>query len=717
MLGCTSSLFCAKIEVVDDEEFNLIASTYLENPVEIHPLLDCETPNCPTPPEVTPEAQQAACAAGASNVNGYTINFENIQVVELIRFISQISNTNFIFDCNDVNFRISIVSEDPTSVENLMAALLQVLKMHELSVVEQGNNVLIYRNQTVSKVSTVITDNNIYEACGTSVITRVFRLYNIGPDKASNIVKPLLSKDAVVEQSMETRHLIVTDITANVDKIADLLTALDTPNETMDIAEYTVQSAFPAVLVAYAKEILGPLASDVNAIQLIPQPTSRKIFIVSTPYLINKAIQVLKSLDSSDITDVADLPASSMANNIFYVYKLKYQNGQDIASAIRGIGNNLQYLGVSNVDLINTIYSIEWIQVNNSLIITGTEDSVDKVVQLIDDLDVAPKQVYLEVLVIDTTLTNALDFGVQWVALANEQNKLAFASGLLNTPPAAAPIGSLGIQQNPLYGGARSASNTPPPDSARGGAPGTGGDVPLDVGFGLGIVGNIIRHGGESFLTLGALVSALEQESETTIVLNPRIMAEDFQQANLFVGSNIPYQTTNTIVRDTGSVTQNIQYEDIGVQLRITPTISPDNIVTLQIDQSISRQLTEINNLTPTTSKTLTSTRVHVPDGTFLVMSGHISDSKLVSRAGIPCLGTLPLIGPAFSTTNEARQKQNLIMFIRPHVISDIDEGLRLTNQEGYDYNWESYPGAIFECDTERAPENETYPPPACPRN
>lgn len=659
---------------------------------------------------------------------GYTVNFEDISVIQLIQFISKISGTNFIFNSADLKFNISIVSEDPTSVEDLSAALLQVLQMHNLAVTEQGNNVLIFRSpraQEMSRVSTIITDENLSQACDAAVITRVFRLYNIEPQRIAEIVKKLLSSDALVEISPETHHLIVSDITANVNKIGDLLSALDTPNAPFEVAEYTVNSAFPATLVAYAREILKPLTRDAP-LEMIAQPSSQKIYIVSTPYLINKALQVLRSLDTSDIIEaIEDLPSTAIENNNFFMYKMRYQDGREIVDALREVGHNLTYAGVANPDFVNSIYSIQWVEVNNSIVITGTDGAIEKILGLLTELDSAPKQVYVEVLIIDTTLTNSLDFGVQWIALGDEQNKLAYASGLLSQVP---PNPNLqgGTATNP---GARFVAANPaagPPA-----IPNPGRDVPLPQpgqlqgpaafinstsAFGLGIVGNILRHNGQSFLTLGALISALDEEAETTIVLNPRIMVEDTQPANFFVGQNIPYETTSTVIQQTGSVTQNIQYEDVGVQLRVIPTISPNNIVTLQIDQSVAELAVPLGStLTPSINKTLTTTRVHIPDGCFLVMSGWIRDEFDYIYSGVPCLGTLPLIGPAFSRRIETRQKRNLIMFIRPKVVTNIQEELDLTNQEGYDFNWESNPCSIIECRTETAPECETYPPPLCP--
>lgn len=653
---------------------------------------------------------------------GYTVNFEDISIIQLIQFISKISGTNYVFDSTELGFNITLVSEDPATVDDLSALLLQILRMHDLLVVEQGNSVLIYRNKNMSKVSRIITDDNLADACDSPVITRVFRLYNVEPMRIAAIVRPLLSPDAIVEVSLETRHLIVSDMTSNVNRIADLLNALDTPSGAFEIREYKVKSGDPNILVHYAHEILGPLMSLDTGFRLIPQPAAGKIFIVSTPFMISKAVQVLESLDTVDITEVGlQLPSSIIQGNSFEVYKLKYHSGRIIAAALREIGNNLKYTGVGNIDFINTIYSIQWIEVNNSIVITGTQDAINKVLDLLKDLDIPPKQVYIEVLIIDTTLTNSLDFGVQWIALGDEQNKLAYASGLLsNSPPSPNLQGSPTTTPGARYPAANPAGNPPS-------IPNPGRDVALPVpaqlngfgtlnnatsAFGLGFIGNIIRHNGESFLTLGALLSALDEEAITSVVLNPKIMVEDTQTANFFVGQNIPYQTTSTVIQQTGSVTQNIQYEDVGVQLRVTPTISPDNLVTLQIDQSVAEVVGSagIDNLTPVTNKTLSTTRVHVPDGTFLVMSGHVRDSTVNIHSGIPCLGTLPCIGPLFSRTIDAREKRNLIFFIRPKVVSNIDEGIALTNEEGYNYNWESSCRAFEECGHERAPECETYP-------
>jgi type III secretion protein C len=645
---------------------------------------------------------------------GYTVNFENISIVQLLRFISRISGINFIFDPKDLQFNVTIVSQEPASSDALTSALVQVLKVQGLSVVEQGGTILIYANQSLSRISRIVTDENVNEACESAVITRVFRIHNVEPNKIAAIIRPLLSKDAIVEVSENTRHVIVSDITTNVDRVAELLNALDMPNAAYEVAEYNVRTSFPQALASYAKEILLPIAQD-STFKIIAQAASRKIFIVASPYVVTKALQILDSLDTADITDVGTLPSNDIANSNIFMYKLRYHSGKDIADALRDIGNNLQHTNTSNLDLVNAIYSAQFMEVNNSIVITGAKDAVEKVVVLLEELDKPPKQVFLEVLVIDTTLQNSLDFGVQWAAFGNQGNELAYATGLLG-------------DGNPVLGGV----NTSPPGAryvaSQGNPPplipNPGRDVTLPTpnqlngftniagsteAFGMGFIGNIIKHNGVSFLTLGSLVSALEEESDTSIVLNPRIMTVDTQEASLFVGENIPYSTTNTIVGVTGASTQNTQYEDIGVELRVTPTIAPNNIVTIDIQQTIAEVVSIETGNFPTTSRINTSTRVHVPDGSFLVMSGQVRDRVETVRSGVPCLGTLPWIGPTFSRNVETRQKRNLIFFIRPQVVHNFETAEELTNRQGYEHNWNTNPCSLNEAQ-EKAPETEKYP-------
>ncbi len=213
--------------------------------------------------------------------------------------------------------------------------------------------------------------------------------------------------------------------------------------------------------------------------------------------------------------------------------------------------------------------------------------------------------------------------------------------------------------------------------------------IPVGGGFDLGVIGNLILHKGTSYLSLGALVSALQMDNDTTIVLNQKIITQDNKNSKIFVGDNIPF--TGSVVQTVGNsqqTTANIEYRDVGVSLSITPMVGEGDVITLDINEEISESVTNlgapqtnaVNGIR--TTKTNMVTYVHVPDKHFLVLSGMIRDSKMQHKAGLPCLGGLPIIGAAFSNTKKREDKRNVIIFVRPQLIYSVADHQRITQNQ-----------------------------------
>ena len=150
----------------------------------------------------------------------YTINFNNISMLEFLRFCSKLTNLNFIFQEADVQFTVSLISEEPVSAKNVMAVLAQVLRIHDLILLEQDGNVIITRSNKVNQISPIVSDD-LAEAVSpnTLLVTRVFRIKNANANTIAGIIRPMMSETAMIEVSNETRQLIVTDIVTNVEQI------------------------------------------------------------------------------------------------------------------------------------------------------------------------------------------------------------------------------------------------------------------------------------------------------------------------------------------------------------------------------------------------------------------------------------------------------------------------------------------------------------------
>lgn len=396
-----------------------------------------------------------------------------------------------------------------------------------------------------------------------------------------------------------------------------------------------------------------------------------------------KAISEIKTLiNTYDIqgkepTAVSNILQESDETS-FLVYKLQYHKGDDIQTALKQIGKEFD-LGKTNVkkNLINAINSVQWIQITNSLLASGEKEVLTKIKDLISSLDVPLKQVFIEMLVIETSLTNLLNFGLDWASKYKHKNK--FVAGMANTTPVTNPPDQFPAGFNPI-----SATNPP-----------TGTSLPLfsSTGFDLGVIGDIIMHKGKSFLSLGSLLKAIQEDEETTVVMTPKLLTQDGKQSSIFIGQNLPYIGSQTVIQaPSSSTTQNLEYRDVGMNLILTPVLGNSDTVTLDInlDRTIAapgsatnQTLTGVQGIV--TSKTNMLTTVHIPDKSFLVLSGMVTETKSKIKSGIPCLGGLPLIGAAFSESDSQTDKKNIVIFIRPHIINSYQDMQRVSeNQEDF---------------------------------
>ncbi len=710
------------------------------SPTEFQEIAEEEkSPPAPATPPVASEPEETA-------PKGILINFNNVSVIEFIRYISRLTNKNFIFDDADLKFNITMVSEEPTSLENIMTGLMQTLRVHDLLLMEQGNNLIIHKNKAVNQISSVYFDGEPVSPLGGTqeIVTQVFRLNTLDVEKAADMIKPLISQGALVEQLKETSHIIVTDIKTNVDKIGQLLKTIDAPASGLTIGQYVVTNALLDSLINLAKQIMEPIAENKPLVFVAHSP-SNSIFVVSTPFIVERTLAVLRNLDinigetriftpdalkftgTSQVKQpkegelgvtpgatgpgsattpgttseepgsetyqkledllksgktageegatspwTADLPPGHIERTKFYIHKLRFRKGDQIEQALSKIGSSLQESGSSNLDLISSIQSIQWLEASNSLVFTGTISSITKVKELIEEIDTPLRQVYLEMLLLDTTINESMNYGVNWGARFNNGN----------TAGAEAFVSS----QNPLA----AALDTAIPGTTLDPSP-----LARSLGYTLGIIGRNVTHCGVEFSSIGALVSALHDKNKDDIVLNPKLLVEDNATAEIFVGINAPFKT-QSIANDQGTtITSNFEFRDIGTRLKVTPLISNNDMITLEIEEEVSSVAdtagligTLLNeNAGPTTKKSNTTTKVHVPNRFFLVMSGMIQDEHIRRRQQVPCLGGIPVIGALASDKRLRDEKRNLMIFIRPVIIDTEAEMDEITCAEQNQWN------------------------------
>jgi type II secretory pathway component GspD/PulD (secretin) len=361
----------------------------------------------------------------------------------------------------------------------------------------------------------------------------------------------------------------------------------------------------------------------------------------------------------------------------FLVYKLQYHQGNEIIDAMQTIAQDIRKFQTDQKTtepnaLLETIASIQWLKITNSLLMSGTTTNLEKIKGLVKKLDIPLQQVFLEVLIIRTSMTDVLNFGLRWGAAGNLLEKFSTAFGLFPTNGNFSNLNNFGNS-------VATAGKTVPGPSA----------VGFANGFDLGMIGDIIFHKGKSFLTLGALAAALQSDNQQADIQTHKIIGQDNQPAHIFSGINRPFDLSTFTQTPTASgggstTTATNEYRDVGFDLQITPIIGGDDVISLVIDQNFSEStaatLTDTTNTVVT--KQITTTRARVPNNHFVAISGVLKDTRSRSKTGIPCLGGLPVVGALFSDTSRTNDKDNLIIFIRPQLVTQDQQMIDMTERQ-----------------------------------
>ncbi|MEJ5030957.1 type II secretion system secretin GspD [Comamonas sp. MYb69] len=308
--------------------------------------------------------------------------------------------------------------------------------------------------------------------------------------------------------------------------------------------------------------------------------------------------------------------------------------GNNNANRLGTSGNNQQQGGTPTI----TATAIGDIRVvadefNNTILVWSTGSQFRKIESSLKRLDVAPIQVLIEASIIEVSLNENLQYGVEWLFRNSGIGGRNFSG-----------TGSLGTLNNTTPGTIAAAAGN--------------------------FTYSLFNSGGD----IAARLSAVAGQGQVKMLSSPSVMVMDNHPATISVGEQIPvkvssYITTNSYLSD------NYQLKDTGVILNVTPSVNSGNMVSLQIDQSVidSAGLDAASQQTKFSNRQLTS-KLAVRSGESIVMGGLIKDQNEDTNSGIPLLKDIPIIGKAFSSTTRSSKRTELLLVMTPRVVrTDVD--------------------------------------------
>ena len=336
------------------------------------------------------------------------------------------------------------------------------------------------------------------------------------------------------------------------------------------------------------------------------------------------------------------------------ILALKYANSTDIGTLINN-GNNhlLSARGQVSVD-----------KRTNSLWLRDTAQHLDEITEMVYKLDFPVKQVLIEARIVSVSENFKREIGARF-GISNPRHLSGTLEGANQLAQGIAPADVTPISSRLNF-------DTPstPLFSTRGGS-GIGGLGSLATkALGGSIAFAVARMGGDTVLDLE--LSALEQEGKVKIVSSPRLITSNQYPAYIQSGEEIPYQEA------TSSGATSIQFKDAVLSLQVTPQITPDDriILNLTITKNSAGQTVKLENggLAIPIRTQEEQSRVLLNDHQTVVLGGIYEQDKETVYTRIPFLGELPLIGYLFKIKRRINNRSELIIFLTPHIIHDPSE-------------------------------------------
>lgn len=591
---------------------------------------------------------------GVSGTNGLVLNFDNADLVEVIRTFAELLEINYMLETG-VGGKVTIHTAGKLDRGDLFPVFYQILQTHGLTAVKQNNiyKIMPARDAVRLPIPSQVGTDPKRISPRDQMMVQIIPLQSISAAEMSKILTPFISADGTMVAVDNANILMVIDKFFNIEKVLRLTEVFDA--DIFDRVNYRFYPLEYADAVSLA-DILGKMLVSYGpgiqaATNLLPIERLNMLLVISPNPHIFKHINefILKY----------DIPSLSTEHGI-YVYPVRNGQATDIASLLNSVFSSkptTDQKGKTPVSGRNPLSRsipadapaepagappaagvevavgssslrgevvITADEYRNSLIIEATPADYQMVKNLLAQLDVLPRQVLIEVTIAEITLDDKSELGVEWSYVKGDAS--------MSTSLLSANLGKGGLQYN---------------------------------------IGSPDRW--------NATMSALASKNKVNILSSPTILASNSKPAKIDISTEVPVASSEyRYGDDTNDVlSTTIQYRDTGVMLSVTPHINEMGLVTMDITQEVSEQAENVqvgDKNYPSFFKRTADTTLTVQSGQTIVIGGLIRETKSRGSAGMPWVASVPVLNFLFGRASDSFSKTELIIMISPYVIARLDE-------------------------------------------
>ena len=533
-----------------------------------------------------------------------TIDFNNVDINVFIKFISELTGKNIIVD-QRVKGNVTIISPTKISIGEAYRVFESVLEVHGYSTVKAGKvtKILPAPDARTKNIDTLSPDG--VASPEDKLVTQLIPLTYADPNEIKRLFTPLVSRNSVLAAYAPTNMLIITDAYSNIRRLQRIVKEIDVAGVGQEISVVPLQNAD-------SNKIVNTLSTVFQTAPTGKKGGPQKVLKFVADERTNTIIVLASEVDTVRIRQLVHLldRETPQGKEKIRVYYLENADAETLAKVLREIpsegsaGDKTK--GKAPVGSESVLITAD--KATNSLVIMADPDDYLVLEEIVKRLDIPRPMVYIEALFMEVDAQKELELGTEWSAAGKTSisGKPAAVGGSFNT----------GV-------------NSALPNLTQG--------IPPE-GFSLGVFTEAITIAGMSFNNLSALIRFFRQDKDVNILITPQILTTENEEAKINVGKNVPYQTSvSTSNNDTFNT---FEYRDVSTILKITPHISQERMVKLNISLEVSvLEDPDVTTLQPTTLKRTVDTTVVVKDTSTIVIGGLIDNTQTVTEAKVPLLG------------------------------------------------------------------------------
>ncbi len=674
----------------------------------------------PTPPAQAPAPPSPARVVQPPEQAVIDFEFQGAPITAILDWYARLTNRSIISAptlAATINFR----SQTKLTRDEALQALDSVLAINNIAAIPLGEKFLKVVQINTAKQEGLPVGRVVAPA--DTLGTQILPLKNAKASEVVPVIQPYMHPYGQLLALQDSNAILITETAGNLKQMMEIISYVDQPSTLrMEMRSYFLVHAKAADVMARLQSIIqaaeqagahpsAPGQPPTPVRRVVPQPgqpaavsaggeetvvegkvimtaddRTNKIFILTRPSNFGFFDRLIAELDAKVEPDV-----------VMKVIELNYATAEDIASLLNSLITGGSYsaptrrttsstgttttgarapaippppvTGGAAGGALNTgfLQYAEGVRIlpdprKNSLLVMATKEDMVRIEQLIRSIDTSVAQVQIEVVIAEITLNNELDVGVDVFKRLFESGQTTQTGGIAtdgNAPvelPRASDITG-GLATNPVTAAALAA--------------GTGGLTYFTT----------FRN-----LKLDAIIHALATTSKSKVLSTPVILTMDNQEADILVGESVPVpvSTVSSLVSGqgtlaTGQLNANIEYKDVAIELKVTPRVNPDGYVRMDIEQKVNdlgANVTISGTTVPTILKREAKSSVAVQDKSTIMLGGLIKENKTKTETKVPFFGDIPLIGQIFKGQTNNKQRNELIIFIRPTVLRTDDAAM-----------------------------------------